>query len=84
MSVLNLTSASIRPKEELVAWSRVVEDSLLHRKNVITAEEVQRLARMLQRLSISATSTMHYAGLEGATSSNQDDFSRTLIALSNE
>jgi len=84
MSVLNPTSVNIRSKEDLAAWSSVIEDALAHRKNGATAEEAQRLARILQRLSIAATDAMHHAGLEGATSSNQDAFSRALIALSNE
>jgi predicted translin family RNA/ssDNA-binding protein len=84
MSVVNPSSVSIRSKEELAAWSSVIEEALAHRRNGATAEEVQRLARILQRLSIAATDAMHHAGLEGTTSSNQDAFSRALTALSNE
>lgn len=84
MLVLNPSSVSIRSKEELAAWSSVIEEALAHRKNGATAEEVQRLARILQRLSIAATDAMHHAGLEGATNSNQDAFLRALTALSNE
>ena len=84
MSVFNPSPVSIRSKQELTAWSSVVEAALAHRRNGATTQEVQRVERILQRLSSAASDAMRHAGFEGATTSNQDAFSRALIALSNE